>query len=110
MMVALAGGAAITASRAHAEDVGNFYCIGYVISGAYEDCVGASKYMYRNVAEGVTAVCAGAFYPNENRLYGEYNCTGVTSEHSYSPEHLRPVIHNHGTGHNEVLGWVEYIT
>jgi hypothetical protein len=111
LMLALTCAAtASTASEARAERVGNFYCIEVVIPGAFEDCIGASKYVVRNLAEGAHAVCAGAFYPNENRLYEEYDCGGVTAEQNYTGEHLRPVIHNHGTADNQVIGWVEYLT
>lgn len=109
--LALAGAAAATsASQAHAERVGAFYCIETVIGGAYNDCIGSSKYLVYNYASGVYAVCAGAFYPNENVLYEEYNCGGKHAEQSYIGEHLRPVIHNHGTPNNEVTGLEEYLT
>jgi hypothetical protein len=102
--------AAAMATTARAERVGNFYCIEYVIPGAFEDCVGASKFMVRNLVDGSHAVCAGAFYPNENRLFEEYNCGGLAAEQNSSGAHLRPVVHNHGTANNQVIGWVEYLT
>lgn len=101
---------ALSATTAHAERVGEWFCYGVIIPGAYEDCVGASKYVVRDIADGSEPVCVGAFYPNETRLYGEYNCGGLVAEHNYSGEHLRPVIHNHGSTYNEVIGWVEYLT